>query len=133
VFTITGIGQQVLDIRQIMFATKYVDPTYNFQRESPLTLSPRFISGRTGGTNHQRLDDSTRTEVMKFKVMSNDDYKKLNYMIRQKTVNGFCLIETDTASDDIEDSFLGYINLGDISRFDGENSYDVSIMEKYAQ
>lgn len=130
---ITGIGQQALDIRQIMFAKKYVTPTYNFQNDSPLTLGTRFITSRTYGTNHQKADDTTRTEIMNFALMADDDYKKIDYMIRRLTLDGFCLVETDSESDDHEDSYLGYIQLGGIARVENINSFDVISMEKYAQ
>lgn len=131
---ITGIGQAALDIRQIMFAKTYFAPNYNFQNESPLNLGTRFKAMRSKGANHKRIDDSTRNEVMNFALMADDDYKKLDYMIRQLTLDGFCLIETDSVSDDHEDSYLGYIQLGQISRSHTDiKEFNLTLTEKYAQ
>lgn len=96
VITITGIGQEQLDIRQIFFAKLTWLPDYNYSYASSFKVGNSFLSQQVIGSYYQHYSSGGRSQSLGLSNQSETAMLDLAYFINHQTVNGFCLFERDT-------------------------------------
>lgn len=103
--TITGIGQQKLDIRQIIFAKLTWSPDYNYDFGSTLQVSNSFQDQQSFDSRYQRKTFGGRSQTLQLNYQSEETLLDLAHLIKNLTCDGFCLFERDTETTPIRQDY----------------------------
>jgi hypothetical protein len=109
VVIITGINQRILNFRQLMFAKVGFVPQENFIYPSPIDAGNSYIDIQGGGSNHLKVDDRTKGDVLNFRENYDDDYLDMTHFVDHVLSRGYCLFERDSTSDDYKDSYIATV------------------------
>lgn len=128
--TITGIGQRQFNLRQIAFCGPGYSPDDNFVWESPIRGSNRYRRHRTAGSSHQSKVSSAKGTTLNFRENPSSDFTSLQHFIDEVTVEGYCLFERSTESDDYRDSYLAVAQVGQLDPTNFNlNNFDLDLEE----
>lgn len=110
-FTIKGINQRKIDIRQLFFAKLEWQPVLNYANESPELTGFEYLDQKTRHSNYQKKISGGRVLDLQFNNQTEDHALDIVHIEKNKTEDGFLLFERDSESITLRQDYFFAANI----------------------